>query len=151
MAAYEKNKGRSLYDKLIELYIQYGFYKESLVSITKKGMNGAKEIAEMMDQFRKNPFKKIDGIPVKEIRDYQLQKTTNLMDGKEVSIDLPVSNVLQFVLVDNTIISARPSGTEPKIKFYFSVNTTISKKEEFADAEKSLHQKIDRIIADMQL
>ncbi len=151
MAAYEKNKGRSLYDKLIDLYVEYGLYKESLVSITKKGMNGAKEIADMMAGYRANPPKTIDGVPVQQLLDYQLQVGKNLESGESWTIDLPKSNVLQFILGDGTSISARPSGTEPKIKFYFSVNAAIGSAAEFEAAEKKLDEKIARIIDEMKL
>ncbi len=151
MAAYEKSKGRSLFDKLIDLYIQYGFYKESLVSITKKGMNGAAEISAMMEQFRNNPYKSLDGIRIKELKDFQLQVGKNLIDGTEWKIDLPKSNVLQFVLEDDSVISARPSGTEPKIKFYFSVNTKLIERDKFEETEFQLDQKISRIIKEMNL
>jgi phosphoglucomutase len=151
MAAYEKSKGRSLFAKLIDLYVQYGFYKEHLVSITKKGMNGASEISAMMEQYRNNPSKTIDNIPVVSLLDYELQIGKNLVDGSSWKIDLPKSNVLQFELEDGTKISARPSGTEPKIKFYFSVNTKISSPAEFEVAEKMLDDKIQRIIVEMGL
>ncbi|MEN9568917.1 MAG: hypothetical protein RL172_148 [Bacteroidota bacterium] len=151
MAAYEKSKGRSLYDKLLDLYVQYGLYKEDLVSITKKGMNGAKEIAEMMTGYRNNPPKQIDGVPVAQLLDYQLQLGKNLQTGESWAIDLPKSNVLQFLLADGTSISARPSGTEPKIKFYFSVNTTIANAAAFEAAENTLNEKIARIITEMKL
>lgn len=151
MAAYEKSKGRSLYDKLIDLYVQYGLYKEDLVSITKKGMNGAKEIADMMSGYRADPPKTIDGVPVQQLLDYQLQVGKNLETGESWTIDLPKSNVLQFILGDGTSISARPSGTEPKIKFYFSVNAAIKDAAAFESAEKELNAKIARIITDMKL
>lgn len=151
MAAYEKSKGSSMYEKLIDLYVQYGLYKEDLVSITKKGMNGAKEIADMMSGYRANPPKTIDGVPVQQLLDYQLQVGKNLATGESWAIDLPKSNVLQFILGDGTSISARPSGTEPKIKFYFSVNTKIADAAAFEAAEKELDAKIARIITDMQL
>ena len=151
MAAYEKDKGRSLFDKLVDLYIQYGFYKENLVSITKKGMNGAAEIAAMMETYRNNTPATIDGIAVKELLDYQLQTGKNLITGESWKIELPKSNVLQFVLADGSKISARPSGTEPKIKFYFSVNTTLNKAEDFDATEKQLDEKIERIIKAMDL
>lgn len=151
MAAYEKNKGRSLYDKLIDLYVQYGLYKEELVSITKKGMNGAAEIAAMMESFRKNPPVMIDGSPVIQLLDYEFQSGKNLASGESWNITLPKSNVLQFVLEDGTKISARPSGTEPKIKFYFSVNTRIDKALAFDAAEKALDSRIARIINELQL
>lgn len=145
MAAYEKNKGRSLFDKLIGLYVQYGFYKESLVSVTKKGMNGAKEIADMMEGYRKNPPLTLDGAAVSELLDYELQEGKNLQTGKSWKIDQPKSNVLQFVLADGTKISARPSGTEPKIKFYFSVNTRLAGAADFDATEKLLDERIARI------
>jgi phosphoglucomutase len=151
MAAYEKNKGRSLFDKLVDLYVQYGFYKEDLVSITKKGMNGAKEIADMMEGYRGNPPKTIDGVPVEKLLDYELQVGRNLSTGESWTIDLPKSNVLQFELGDGTRISARPSGTEPKIKFYFSVNTQLADAAGFEAAEKELDDKIGRIIDGMGL
>ena len=151
MAAYEKNKGRSLFEKLIDLYVEYGFYKENLISITKKGMNGAAEIAAMMEGYRKNPPLKICGTSVQTLLDYELQIGKNLQTGEEWKIDLPQSNVLQFELADGTKISARPSGTEPKIKFYFSVNEPLISAVKFHDTEKLLDDKITAIIKDMGL
>lgn len=151
MAAYEKSKGRSLYDKMLDLYLQYGYYQEDLVSITKKGMNGQQEIAEMMEGFRKNPPKELAGSRVVELLDYQLQVKTNLLTGNTETIQLPKSNVLQFVTEDGSKISARPSGTEPKIKFYFSVNTKLESVELFESAQKTAREKIKRIISDMKL
>jgi phosphoglucomutase len=151
MAAYEKEKGRSLYDKLVDLYLQYGLYKEDLVSITKKGMNGAKEIADMMETFRSNPPKTLDGIAVDELLDYELQVGKNLSTGTTWKIDLPKSNVLQFAMSDGTKISARPSGTEPKIKFYFSVNARLENIALLDETEKKLDEKIERIAKEMGL
>jgi phosphoglucomutase len=153
MAAYEKDKGRTLFEKLIDLYVQYGYYKEHLISITKKGMNGQKEIAEMMDGYRNNPPTTINGSPVVQLLDYELRKGKNLQSGEEWAITLPVSNVLQFILADGSKISARPSGTEPKIKFYFSVNTTISSAAEFdsIQVKGDLDKKIQGIISDLGL
>ena len=151
MAAYEKNKGRSLYAKMIDLYVEYGMFKEDLISITKKGMNGAAEIAQMMQGYRDNPPTTIDGVAVTELLDYELQIGKNLQTGKIWKIELPKSNVLQFVLSDRTKISARPSGTEPKIKFYFSVNTTLDSKDGFLEAEKFCNNKIARIVSEMGL
>ena len=131
MAAVEKEKGKSLYDKMIEMYLQYGFYLESLISITKKGMNGAAEIAEMMQGYRANPPATINGSTVCELLDYELQIGKDLESGESWTIDLPKSNVIQFITEDGSKISARPSGTEPKIKFYFSVQTKLNNKEEF--------------------
>lgn len=151
MAAYEKSKGRSLFDKLIELYIDYGFYYESLISITKKGMNGQKEIADMMENYRQQPPKELAGARVVQLLDYQLQKSTNLLTGEQQPIALPKSNVLQFITADGSKISARPSGTEPKIKFYFSVNAPLSHTEAYETILGELKTKIDQIIRDMQL
>jgi phosphoglucomutase len=151
MAAYEKNKGKSLFDKMIELYMQYGFYYEHLISITKKGMNGQQEIAAMMEGYRKQPPTEIAGSKVVTLLDYQLQVSTNLQTGVQTTIQLPKSNVLQFVTEDGTKISARPSGTEPKIKFYFSVNTVLPNREAFDEVYAHLQNKINNIIAAMQL
>lgn len=151
MAAYEKNKGVSLYDKLIDLYIQYGFFYEELISITKKGMRGQEEIAEMMKAYRDNPPTTINSSPIVELLDYQTQEGKNLKTGQTWKINLPKSNVLQFKLEDGSKISARPSGTEPKIKFYFSVHTKLENKEAFDNALASQKQKIQDIIVDMKL
>lgn len=151
MAAYEKEKGRGLYEKMIDLYVQYGFYKEKLVSITKKGMDGQQQIAAMMETFRKNPPASINGSDVVKLLDYELQKGKNLKTGEEWKIELPKSNVLQFILEDGTSISARPSGTEPKIKFYFSVNTVLEKAADFENVNRQLEEKIKAVIGDMKL
>ncbi len=151
MAAYEKDKGRALYDKLIGLYVKYGFYKESLISITKKGMNGQKEIADMMEGYRKNPPKAIAGSEVVELLDYELRTAKNLQTGEVGEINLPRSNVLQFILADGSKISARPSGTEPKIKFYFSVNLPLASAGDFDKVNTELDNKVKAIIADMNL
>ena len=151
MAAYEKNKGRSLFEKLIDLYVQYGFYKEHLISITKKGMRGQEEIAEMMESFRKNTPKTINGSPVVQLLDYELRKGKNPATGEEWEIKLPKSNVLQFILEDGSKISARPSGTEPKIKFYFSVNTKLGSAPDFDNVSAELDKRIQSIISDLKL
>ena len=151
MAAYEKEKGRSLFEKLIDLYVQYGFYLEDLISITKKGMDGQKQIAAMMEQFRNDPPKIIDGSPVIEFLDYEKGVGKNLATDETWTINLPKSNVLQFILADETRISARPSGTEPKIKFYFSVKAELKSASEFDDMQKHLQDKIQRVIKDMKL
>ena len=151
MAAYEKAKGRSLFDKLIELYVQYGFYYENLISITKKGMNGQAEIAKMMEDYRQAPPTIIDGEAVTTLLDYELQIGKNLETGETWKIQLPKSNVLQFVTANGTKISARPSGTEPKIKFYFSVNTKLKDKASFDTTYQMLQDKIKAIISSMQL
>ena len=151
MAAYEKNKGKSLYDKLIDLYVQYGFYKESLISITKKGMDGQKQIADMMEGYRSNPPKSINGVAVAQLLDYELSKGTHLQTNESWKIELPKSNVLQFILADGSKISARPSGTEPKIKFYFSVNTKLNSVADYEKVNAELDKKVEGIINDMKL
>lgn len=151
MAAYEKEKGRTLFDKMLSLYVEYGFYKEDLISITKKGMDGQEQIAAMMEAYRSNPPKTINGSDVAQLLDYQLQKGKDLKSGKEWAIQLPKSNVLQFILADESIISARPSGTEPKIKFYFSVNTKLDNTGDFDKVNKQMDEKIKAIIKDMKL
>jgi len=151
MAAYEKNQGRTLYDKLIDLYVKYGCYREHLISITKKGMNGQAEIAAMMEQYRKQPPVSINGVPVVTLLDYQLQEAKHLITGQSQAITLPKSNVLQFVLQDGSKISARPSGTEPKIKFYFSVQSKLNSALDFDAVYHQLGKQIDGIIADLGL
>jgi phosphoglucomutase len=151
MAAYEKAKGSTLFDKLIELYVQYGFYYENLISITKKGMNGQAEIAKMMEDYRQSPPTSIDGEAVTTLLDYELQVGKNLATGETWKIQLPKSNVLQFITATGTKISARPSGTEPKIKFYFSVNTKLKDKASFDSTYQMLQDKIKAIIFSMQL
>lgn len=151
MAAYEKNQGHTLFDKLIELYIQYGFFYEKLISITKKGMDGQKLIAEMMQGYRTYPPLSIYGSKVVELLDYELQVGKNLLTGETWKLDLPQSNVLQFITEDGSKISARPSGTEPKIKFYFSVKTELKNKEEFDVKYAILQDKIKGIIEDLKL
>ncbi len=151
MAAYEKDKGNSLFAKLVDLYVKYGLYREHLISITKKGMDGQQQIAAMMESYRNNPPKTIDGADVVHLLDYEMQTGKNPKTGESWKIALPVSNVLQFILEDGTKISARPSGTEPKIKFYFSVNTKLKSAAEFDVVWKSLDDKIKTVISDMKL
>ena len=151
MAAYEKSKGRSLYQKLLDLYTEFGYYQEDLISITKKGRNGQQEIAEMMEGFRANPPKELAGSKVIELLDYDKGVKTALISGATEKISLPKSNVLQFITEDGSKISARPSGTEPKIKFYFSVNTALASADQFAEAQQKAKEKIKQIIAEMKL
>jgi phosphoglucomutase len=151
MAAYEKDKGKILYEKLIDLYVKYGYYKEHLISITKKGMNGQKEIASMMESYRAAPPKTINGSPVIQLLDYETRKGRNPQTDEQWDIRLPKSNVLQFILQDGSKISARPSGTEPKIKFYFSVNAPLPGAEAFSGVESLLNERIEAIISDMKL
>ncbi len=149
MTAFYKDKGSSLYQALIDMYVKYGFYKEKLVSITKKGKSGAEEIVAMMERFRNNPPAELGGSKVVTLKDYTLRKQTDILTGAVTDIELPKSDVLQFITEDGSIISARPSGTEPKIKFYCSVNTSLGNKEEFKDTDKQLEDKITRIMDDL--
>jgi len=149
MTAYYKDKGSSLFEALIDTYVQYGFYKEKLISITKKGKTGAEEIKAMMETFRKNPPATLGGSKVVTLKDYEFQVETDLNTNTTKAIELPTSDVLQFITEDGSIISARPSGTEPKIKFYCSVNGKLASKEAYADTDKQLEAKIDAIMQDL--
>ena len=149
MTAYYKDQGSSLYDGLIDLYLEYGIYKEKLISITKKGKSGAEEIKAMMDRYRTAPPTSLGGAKVATIKDYKSSVSTDVQTGETTKIDLPSSNVLQFFTEDGSIISARPSGTEPKIKFYCSVNDTLADRPSFKATEKGLDAKIDKIMGDL--
>jgi phosphoglucomutase len=142
MAAYEKSKGRSLYQKLIDLSVHHGFYLDELLSITRKGKEGQQEIAAMMNGFRTNPPTTIAGSAVIQVLDYEAQVGKDLTNGQSWSLTLPRSNVLQFVLADSSVISTRPSGTEPKIKFYFSVRENLKEASQFEEVKKQLQQRI---------
>lgn len=151
MAAYEKEAGNTLFSKLIDLYVEHGLFREHLLSITKKGRDGQEQIAAMMEKYRQTPPSTLGGVKVTGLLDYDTKEAKDLISGQVCTIDLPKSNVLQFVLEDGSKISARPSGTEPKIKFYFSVQGKLDKPENFDQAWKSAGEKIDRIIADLGL
>jgi phosphoglucomutase len=151
MAAYVKSKGHSLFSKLIDLYVQHGLFREHLISITKKGMDGQQQIAEMMDRYRTNPPSLLGGVAVTSLLDYEKREARDLTNGQICAIELPKSNVLQFILADGSKVSARPSGTEPKIKFYFSVQGTLADASGFDVAYDALGQKINHIIADLGL
>ena len=145
MSAWAKDQGMSVFELLAAIYHQFGFYLERLISITKKGMQGAQEIEEMMKNFRANPPKAIDNSEVVLIMDYLASEQKDIKTGVTTPIDLPKSNVLQFMTADGTKISARPSGTEPKIKFYISVNTALGNVADYAAVKASLEEKIGRI------
>jgi len=149
MAAYYKDEGSSLYQAMLKMYQTYGFYKEKLVSITKKGKTGAEEIKSMMERFRSNTPESLGGSKVVCLKDYELGKETDLISGSSKKLDLPKSDVLQFITADGCIVSARPSGTEPKIKFYCSVKTALPDMSEFGKKDKQLDEKINRIIDDL--
>ena len=151
IAAQAKASGSSLYQELLNLYIDFGFYKESLISITKKGIEGANEIKQMMIDLRENPLKEINGQRVICIEDYQASKGKDFMNNEEFEIHIPKSNVLIYYLEDGSKICARPSGTEPKIKFYFSVNGILDTIDNAESVEKELDNKIAGIISAMKL
>lgn len=149
MTAYFKSQGKTVFEVLVELYEKYGFYQEKLISLTKKGKAGADEIKQMMVDLRANAPKTLGGISVKEIRDYQSAQAKNLVSGQTTSIELPKSDVLQFITVDGDVISARPSGTEPKIKFYCSVKESLVDASNYAVVAAKLEQKVKDIMADI--
>ncbi|WP_375419314.1 phospho-sugar mutase [uncultured Hymenobacter sp.] len=151
MAAVAKAAGRTLYQEMTQMYAQYGLYVEDLISLTKKGQRGAEEIQEMMAGLRQSPPARIADLAVVEIRDYQTGKIFNLRTVLETETGLESSNVLQFILEDGSKISARPSGTEPKIKFYFSVKEPMESVADFDAATQRAQNKIRAIIADLQL
>ncbi|MBN2666083.1 MAG: phospho-sugar mutase [Bacteroidales bacterium] len=151
MAAFAKENGKTLFDQLTDIYLEYGLYKEKLINIVRKGAEGAGEIKAMMAGYRSNPPKMINNSPVVSINDYSTLVSTNSLTGETGKIDLPKSDVLQFFLEDGSKISVRPSGTEPKIKFYFSVNTLLASADKLEETEKALDKKIKGIIEDMKL
>lgn len=151
IAAQAKGKGSSFFEELVQLYITHGFFKERLISITKKGIEGAKVIKQMMVDARKNPLQQVNGSKVVKIEDYQLSIAKNLVTGTETIIEVPKSNVLIYHTEDGSKIALRPSGTEPKIKFYISVNTTLDNVAAFKTTEQDLEAKIDAIIKDLKL
>ena len=150
-AAQAKAKGSSFYKELIQLYIDNGFYKERLISLTKKGIEGAQEIKQMMIDARKNPLSVINNSKVTRIEDYQLSTAKNFINNTEEAINIPKSNVLIYYTEDGSKIALRPSGTEPKIKFYISVNSELDNVSAFETTEQKLESKIDAIIKDMKL
>lgn len=151
IAAQAKANGSSFYNELINLYVEHGFYKEHLVSMTKKGIEGAHEIKQMMVDARENPLQTVNNAKVVTIEDYQLSTRTNLVTGETESLDIPKSNVLIYYTEDGSKIALRPSGTEPKIKFYISVKTALSSIDAFSSTEAQLDIKIEAIINDMKL
>jgi phosphomannomutase len=151
IAAQAKEKGSSVYKELEQLYVDYGFYKEHLISITKQGIEGANEIKQMMIDMRENPVSEINGQRVIMVEDYQNSTARNLLTNETETLFIPKSDVLIYYLEDGSKICARPSGTEPKIKFYFSVNTAIESQDEIPAAIEHLDTKIANIITEMQL
>jgi phosphoglucomutase len=146
MAAFYKDQGSSIYEALLDMYVEYGLFREDLTSVTKKGKSGAEEIQKMMMNFRANPPKKLGGSQVVSMKDYQTSKEKNIATREVTDIDLPKSNVLQFITEDGAIISVRPSGTEPKIKFYCSVNTKLMSLDDYAQVAATLDRRIQVMI-----
>ena len=151
VAAYAKQNGSSFYEELLKIYVDNKFYKEHLISITKKGMDGAAEIQQMLSDMRNNPIAEIDGEQIESLSDYEASTKKNLITDEVTNIDLPKSNVLIYQTESGTRIAARPSGTEPKIKFYFSVNAELNEAKNTDAVEAELDAKIQRIIKEMKL
>ena len=151
IAAAAKAGGSSFYETLLELYTKHSFYKERLVSFTKKGMDGAEQIKQIMIDLRKNPLTHIDGSKVTFVNDYEASTEMNMSTGEEKIMELPKSNVLIYHTEDGTKVAARPSGTEPKIKFYFSVQSPLDTVGNAIEKEQELDTKIDRIITEMAI
>lgn len=151
IAANAKTNGSSFYRELLNLYVKHNYYKEHLIAIVKKGMDGAEQIKQMMVELRENPVKEIDGSKVEFLCDYQASTKTNLITGTVEKIEIPKSNVLIYETLDGTKVAARPSGTEPKIKFYFSVNLPLDSVKNATNIETVLDTKIQRIIKEMKL
>lgn len=149
LAAYYKDQGRNLYDVLLDLYVQYGFYKEKLISITKKGKAGADEIKAMMENYRNETPEVLGGNKVVTLKDYKNGISKNMLTGETEKIHLPSSNVLQFFTEDGSIISARPSGTEPKIKFYCSVKAVLPNRYKYKEVEQALDEKLSGMLKDL--
>ena len=151
IAADAKAKGSSFYHELLTLYTQHHFYKEHLISLVKKGMDGAQQIQQMMRDLRTNPLTSIDGEKVSFLYDYQSSIKRDLITNKETIIDVPKSNVLIYETEAGTKVAARPSGTEPKIKFYFSVKSKLDTISDAKEIEAKLDSKIQRIINELKL
>ena len=151
IAAIAKANGSSVYQELLNLYVDFGFYKEFLVSITKKGIEGLEEIKQMMVDMRTNPLKEINGERIIMMEDYQTSVATNLLTGEKEMMSIPKSDVLIYYTDEGSKIAARPSGTEPKIKFYVSVNTTLDSVDDFKEVNAQLDTKIKRILEDLKI
>ena len=151
IAAQAKANGSSFYENLIDCYVDYGFYKEYLVSITKKGISGAEEIKQMLKDFKEKPVQSVAGSKVKWIEDYNTSVATNVLTGEEKPIEIPKSNVLIYETEDGTRIAARPSGTEPKVKFYVSTNTELDNAGDFKKVSSELDAKIALILSELNL
>ena len=145
-AAWAKERGMSLYEMLIEIYIKFGFYKERLLSVTKKGIDGSEQIKQIMKNLRESPLQNLGDSQVVLVHDYQKSESVDMISDLRFKINLPKSNVLQFVSADNGIVSVRPSGTEPKIKYYFGVKERLDKAEDFDKVDKHLDKMLDKMV-----
>ncbi len=150
-AAWAKSQNKSLYNVLLDIYLEYGFYKEKLLSVTKKGKAGAEEIALLMQRYRSQPPLLLAQTRVVSVKDYKLQADKNLIDGTQKPIDLPKSDVLQFILEDGSKITVRPSGTEPKIKFYFGVKGILHSVDAFDALNLAMERRIEQMIDDLKI
>ncbi|TXN35336.1 phospho-sugar mutase [Flagellimonas hymeniacidonis] len=151
IAADAKANGSSFYEALIDAYVNFGFYKEKLISLTKKGISGAEEIKQMLIDFKDNPVESVQGSKVIWIEDYNTSIAKNVQTGEEKIIDLPKSNVLIYETEDGTRIAARPSGTEPKVKFYISTNAKLERAEDYKVVNSRLDAKIEGILSELNL
>lgn len=151
MAAWTKEQGKTLHELLIEVYTKYGFYKEDLISITRKGKEGVAQIKAMMEQYRNNPPKTLAGSPVEWVYDYKASQAKNMNTGGVEKITLPQSDVIQLITQDGTRVSVRPSGTEPKIKFYFGVKDQLQNAKDFEQVDRQLDEKIKKIVSELNL
>jgi len=149
MTAYYKSQGKTLFEALIALYLKHGFYQEKLISLTKKGQSGAEEIKAMMERLRTNTPKELGDSPVVMLKDYENGISIDQLSGKQEAIDLPKSDVLQFILADGSVVSARPSGTEPKIKFYCSAKLPLASPEDYPKVAQALEIKIEHMMRDL--
>jgi len=148
-AAWAASKGKTLYEMLLDIYIEFGFYKERLLSVTKKGKDGLEQIQSMMKSLRDRPLQTLAGSEVVLIHDYQLSETFDMISDLRYKINLPKSNVLQYISSDNSVVSVRPSGTEPKIKFYFGVRGELKSREEFVKADEEQNRLLDKLTEQM--
>ncbi|HVD96961.1 MAG TPA: phospho-sugar mutase [Cytophagaceae bacterium] len=151
MVAYYKDKGVSPFDMMLDMYVKNGFYKEKLISLTKKGQSGAAEIQQMMKDMRDNAPKTLAGSKLLYVKDYDASVQTEIATGKQTKLDFPRENALQLLTEDGSLISARPSGTEPKIKFYFSVNEPLASRADYEKVSAKLDEKINTIIKELKL
>ena len=149
MCAYFKNEGKTIYQVLLEIYQQFGCYQEKLISLTKKGKSGAEEIKEMMSKLRQDLPKTLGGVAVKEVKDYENSVAIDIATGEKTAITLPKSDVLQFITSEGDVISARPSGTEPKIKFYCSVKQPLADASAYLELQDTLSARVDNMMKDI--